>query len=145
MSAPQAAGSYSVARALGELVFTAGMTPRRDGALVTTGLLGAGIGDDEGRQLTALATVRALDAAASILSPGETIAEVLSLTVYVASTPEFTRHSHIADAASAVVGDRMPGTELPVRATVGVASLPGGAPVEVQLIARRVVEPSAAR
>ncbi|SMQ71014.1 RidA family protein [Agreia sp. VKM Ac-1783] len=134
--APRPAGAYAVARAVGDLVHTAGMTPRRDGTLVARGTLGDTIDDDSGRELAALATERALDAATSILGPGEHLVEVVSLTVFIAATSSYERHSSIADAASAVIVDRMPGAPLPVRAAVGVASLPGGAPVEVQLIAR---------
>lgn len=134
MTAPAAAGSYSVTRVVGDLVYTAGMTPRRDGVMVTIGALGSGISDELGRELAALAAVRALDAAQASLKLGEQLAEVVSMTVYIAAAPSFTRHSHIADAASDVVSERLPGAPLPVRATVGVASLPGGAPVEIQLI-----------
>ena len=134
--APRPAGAYAVARAVGDLVHTAGMTPRRDGALVARGTLGDTIDDDRGRELAALATERALDAATCILGPGEHLVEVVSLTVFIAATPGYERHSSIADAATALIVDRMPGAPLPVRAAVGVASLPGGAPVEVQLIAR---------
>lgn len=134
-AAPQPAGSYAVARRVGGLVHTAGMTPRRGGALVATGMLGSTISVETGRELTTLATRRALDAAASILQPGESLAGVVSLTVFLAATPEFTEHSAVADAASAVVAEWMPAAPLPVRAAVGVASLPGGSPVEVQLTA----------
>ncbi|TQL55568.1 RidA family protein [Subtercola boreus] len=133
--APQAAGAYSVARRIGGLVHTAGMTPRRGGALVATGMIGGDISIESGRELTTLATERALEAAASILLPTESLAGVVSLTVFLAAIPSFTEHSAVADAASALVSERMPGAPLPVRAAVGVASLPGGAPVEVQLIA----------
>ena len=130
-----AAGSYSVTRVVGDLVYTSGMTPRRDGSMVATGTLGAGIPDEFGRQLGALATSRALDAAQESLMQGELLLEVVSLTVFIAAHANFTRHSHIADAASDVVSERLPWAPLPVRATVGVTSLPAGAPVEVQLIA----------
>jgi enamine deaminase RidA (YjgF/YER057c/UK114 family) len=136
--APRPAGAYAVARAVGDLIHTAGMTPRRDGVLVSRGTLGGTIDDVQGRELAALATERALDAATSILRQGQRLVEVISLTVFIATTPDYERHSGIADAASAVVTDRMPAAPLPVRAAVGVASLPGGAPVEVQLIARFV-------
>jgi enamine deaminase RidA (YjgF/YER057c/UK114 family) len=136
--APRPAGAYAVARAVGDLIHTAGMTPRRDGVLVSHGTLGETIDDGRGRELAALATERALDAATSILRTGQHLVEVISLTVFIAATPDYERHSSIADAASAVITDRMPAAPLPVRAAVGVASLPGGAPVEVQLIARFV-------
>lgn len=144
-STPTPAGSYRVARVVGDLVLTAGMTPRAaDGALVAAGRLGEGITDADGGRLAALATERALDAARSALSADRVLVEVVSLTVFVAAAPDYTAHSRIADAASAVVSERMPGTTLPVRAAVGVASLPGGAPVEVQLTATHRQAPAGA-
>jgi enamine deaminase RidA (YjgF/YER057c/UK114 family) len=133
---PVAAGDYSVARIAGNLVFTAGMTPRADGALIATGLVGAEVSESDARALTAVATERALRAAESVLSGSAQLVEAISLTVYVAADSGFTRLSYVADAASGVIGQRFPEADQPVRAAVGVASLPGGAPVEVQLIAR---------
>ena len=89
--------------------------------------------------LAALAATCALDAAASVVPDGQRMVEVVSLTVYIAVDGSFTRLSQVADAASRVIQDRFPSAVAPVRAAVGVATLPGGAPVEVQLEGR--VEP----
>ncbi|MCS5497821.1 RidA family protein [Cnuibacter physcomitrellae] len=142
---PTPAGSYRVARVVGDLVLTAGMTPRgADGALLATGRLGEAVSDAEGGRMAALATERALDAAISALPPGRILDEVVSLTVFVAATSDYTAHSRIADAASTTITERMPGSALPVRAAVGIASLPGGAPVEVQLTALHRQAPAGA-
>ncbi|AXH37142.1 RidA family protein [Humibacter sp. BT305] len=142
---PAPAGSYRVARVVGDLVLTAGMTPRgADGVLLAIGRLGEAISESEGGRMAAVATERALDAALAALPPGRELDEVVSLTVFVAATPDYTAHSRIADAASATITERMPGSTLPVRAAVGVASLPGGAPVEVQLTALHRQAPAGA-
>lgn len=130
------AGAYSVARLVGELVHTAGMTPRVDGALMATGRIGRELDDTAALTATRVATERALAAAESAVPEGATLAEVVSLTVYLAVADGFVRLSEIADAASAVVMERFPDAELPVRAALGVAALPGDAPVEIQLVAR---------
>lgn len=130
------AGAYSVARLVGELVHTAGMTPRVDGALVATGRIGRELDDAQALAATRIATERALAAAASAVPEGAILTEVVSLTVYLAVADGFVRLSEIADAASAVVVERFPDAPLPVRAALGVAALPGDAPVEIQLVAR---------
>ncbi|WP_083397405.1 RidA family protein [Plantibacter sp. MMLR14_011] len=130
------AGAYSVARLVGELVHTAGMTPRVDGALVATGRIGRELDDAQALSATRIATERALAAAANAVPEGAFLTEVVSLTVYLAVADGFVRLSEIADAASAVVVERFPDASLPVRAALGVAALPGDAPVEIQLVAR---------
>ena len=130
-----AGGDYSIAQLSGSLVFTAGMTPRRDGSLLAVGTLGVDISVDEGRALAEYATSRALAAAESVLGPGQCLVAVVSVSVFIAADPSFTMHSQVADGATAEIRRCLPDTPLPVRAAVGVSSLPGGAPVEVQLIA----------
>jgi enamine deaminase RidA (YjgF/YER057c/UK114 family) len=59
---------------------------------------------------------------------------VIKLTVFVASTPDFTEHHLVANGASnlivTVLGDKGKHT----RAAIGVAALPFGAAVEVEAI-----------
>lgn len=129
------AAEYSVARSVNALVLTAGMTPRVDGVLLATGLIGEQLTAEDGRQLTAIATTRALDAVRSTLTPELVISSVVSLSVYIAAAPTFTELSYVADAATQTIREAFPTASLPVRVAVGVAVLPGGAPVEVQLTA----------
>ncbi|MBH0008692.1 RidA family protein [Salinibacterium sp. SWN1162] len=135
-SPPTAAGDYAVARLTGEWVYTAGMTPRIDGVLVVTGRIGEEVNQDNGCYAATVATMRALEAAESVVPEGHALTDAVSLTVYLSVAPTFTRLSSVADAASAVLASRFPGTLAPVRAAIGVSMLPGNAPVEVQLIAR---------
>ena len=135
MAAITAAGQYSVARVHNDLVYTAGMTPRINGQLAVTGVVGDTLTVADAVEAAAIAVRRALDAASSCLGPDQGLAGILSLTVYISATPSFTDLSAVADGASAVIATEFPDAELPVRAAVGVASLPGGAPVEVQLTA----------
>lgn len=51
------------------------------------------------------------------------------------AAPGFTKHSALADFASALLEARLGARGIGSRAAVGVASLPGNAPVEIQLIA----------
>ena len=85
------------------------------------------------RPAVELATRNALLAAQSVLASGEVLTEAVSLTVYLNTTPECTAHSRIADFASAVLAEVL--GSIPSRAAVGVSSLPGGASVEISLVA----------
>ncbi|HEY8596178.1 MAG TPA: RidA family protein [Devosiaceae bacterium] len=130
---PRPQGNYVPARRFGDLIFVSGMTPRENGELVATGSVAAGDPPEKHRKAIELATHNALRAARMQVSQGEALADVLSLTVYLNAAPDFTAHSRLADFASAVLLGEF--GALPARAAVGVASLPGNAPVEISLIA----------
>ncbi|MDP3336198.1 MAG: RidA family protein, partial [Rhodoferax sp.] len=76
-----------------------------------------------------------LTAARLMLAPHERVAGVLSLAVYIAAEPEFTAHARLADFASAYLQGEIGDDGIGCRAAIGVASLPGNAPVEIQLVA----------
>ncbi|GAA0432438.1 Rid family hydrolase [Leifsonia naganoensis] len=133
---PVAAGDYAIARVAGGLVYTAGMTPRVDGTLTLTGRVGESVTEEQARAQAGIAAERAVAAAESVVGGSERLLDALSLTVYIAADASFTRLSQVADGASEVIAARFVSAPLPVRAAVGVASLPGGATVEVQLVAR---------
>jgi enamine deaminase RidA (YjgF/YER057c/UK114 family) len=128
-------GHYLPARRHGDLIYVSGMTPRRNGMLLHMGQIALDAPPETCREAIEVATENAIQAASTQLELNERIASVLSLTVYVNSPTGYTRHSQIADLASRHVEESVPGGELPVRAAIGVASLPGDASVEITLIA----------
>ncbi|PZQ50101.1 MAG: RidA family protein [Rhodovulum sulfidophilum] len=132
---PVPQGHYRPATRQGDLIFTAGMTPRRAGVLLHAGPVRAGADPADYRDAVVLACGNALAAARALLAPGEVIAAIPSLTVYVAAEPGFTAHSKIADFASALLRDELGEAGIGARAAIGVANLPGDATVEIQLIA----------
>lgn len=130
---PQPQGLYRTVVVYDGLAFTAGMTPRVDGRLTVQGLIGREVGIEAAGEAARLAAENALAAIASAVGGLSRIAQCLRMTVYLACVDGFTEHSRIADHASAVLG-QMPGQRGSVaRSAVGVASLPGGAPVEIEL------------
>ena len=80
---PVPQGKYVPATRGGSLIFTAGMTPRKDGVLQFSGKVEAGEPLEKYREAARLAAANALTAARNRLEPGEKIARVLSMTVYV--------------------------------------------------------------
>lgn len=111
------------------------MTPRRDGALVVTGRVGVEVAIPAAREAAGLAARNALAAIAEAVGGVDRILGLTQLTVYIACRASFTEHSLVADGASAALTDVLGEDAAVARAAVGVASLPGGAPVEVQLVA----------
>lgn len=128
-------GKYKPAVRYGNLVYTAGMTPRKDGVLLLSGKIRA----DEPLETYAPAIVQAADnaltAARNCLREGEKIAQILSLTVYVNAESDYTTHARVGDVVSGYLFEQLGDAGIGPRAAIGVATLPGNAPVEVQIVA----------
>lgn len=132
---PVPQGDYVPARRHGDMIFTSGMTPRRNGELLFAGPLAADAAVEDHREAVVLACANALAAARGLLGEGERIAAILSMTVYIATEPGFTAHSKLADFASAHLRAELGSDGIGSRAAIGVATLPGNAPVEIQIVA----------
>jgi enamine deaminase RidA (YjgF/YER057c/UK114 family) len=132
-AAPGALGSYVPAVRTGTLVFTAGQLPLRDGALMATGAVGGELDTKSAAECARQCALNAL-AAASTVCDLDDVTRVVKVTGYVASAPGFTAQPAVLDGASAVVLAAFGDAGRHARAAVGVASLPMGAPVEVELV-----------
>lgn len=120
----------------GGIAFSAGMTPRIGGELQVQGAVEVDVPVAEARSAAYLAATNALSAIAAAVGGLEQIDRCLQMTVFIACTPAFARHSHVADGASAALQDWLGGRRgAAARSAVGVASLPSGSPVEVELSA----------
>jgi 2-iminobutanoate/2-iminopropanoate deaminase len=115
--APQAIGPYSQAIRTGDLLFTSGQIglESASGALVAGGIV------PETHQV--FQNLRAVLTAA-----GGSLADIVRATVYLADMAEFAEMN--------AVYESYVGAPPPARSTVGVASLPRGARVEIDVIAR---------
>jgi len=133
--APAPQGDYRPALLHDGVVYTAGMTPRRDGELVLRGVVGVTVSAGQAFDAAGIAAGNALAAARSVLPDGATDVRCLRMTVYIACAQSFHELSAVADGASATLGAELGGSGVPVRAAIGVQTLPSGAPVEVDLIA----------
>ncbi|MEG1849640.1 MAG: RidA family protein [Oscillospiraceae bacterium] len=134
-SMPIPQGNYRPATRFGDLIYTSGMTPRDHGVLTMTGKVSAAQPLESYRDAVRLATGNALIAARSQLAENEHIAGAVSLTVYIAAESDFTTHPKLADFASEYLCEELGAAGVASRAAIGVATLPGNAPIEIQLIA----------
>ncbi|MDO0972718.1 RidA family protein [Mycolicibacterium frederiksbergense] len=133
-AAPAPQGDYVPAVCHDGVIYTAGMTPRRAGALVWTGVVGDTLTAEQARSAAGLAALNALSAARAVM-PAHGALRCLRMTVFIACAPGFTALSAVADGASAVLAAELGGAALPARSAIGVRALPSGAPVEVELTA----------
>ncbi|WP_338969089.1 RidA family protein [Fusobacterium nucleatum] len=128
-------GKYIPAKRCGNLVFTAGMTPRNNGVLIMEGKIDNNEPLEKYIIAVEQATENVLKAIKNILSKDEVIVDILSLNVYVNSENNFKKHSKLADFASEYLFKELGEIGIASRTSVGVISLPGNAPVEIQIIA----------
>ena len=128
-------GNYIAAKRHGDLVFTSGMTPRKAGVLQLEGPVKADQPIETYKDAVILACSNALIAASNHLAEGEEIVAILSMTVFIAAEAGFSAHSNLADFASAYLAETLGPQGIGSRAALGVATLPGNAPVEIQLVA----------
>jgi enamine deaminase RidA (YjgF/YER057c/UK114 family) len=118
----------------GNLLFTAGQLPLKDGKLQVSGLLGRDVDTQAGREAAKFCAINILAQAKAALGDLEKIERVVKITVFVASSPDFTEQHLVANGASdflfAALGER--GKH--ARSAVGTAALPLNAAVEVEAI-----------
>lgn len=127
-------GKYVPAARFGSFVFTAGMTARRNGVPIFTGRVEKDKPLDTYKEAVCQAVSNALAAAQNLLVENEKIAKVLSLSVYSNAEDGFTAHSKLADFATDYLCEELGDSGIAARAALGVATLPGNAPVEIQII-----------
>lgn len=133
-SIPQ--GKYLPAIRNADLIYTSGMTPRKAGKLLYSGKIRITDANEVHRDAVRLAAFNALNAAQSCLNEGERIALILVMNVYLNAEEGFTAHATIADFASEVLIEKLGADCIGSRVTVGVASLPSNAIVEISLIVK---------
>ncbi len=137
-------GSYVPALRVGDLVWTSGQLPMRDGRLPATGKVGAGEGavdPDTARELAAQCALNALAAIRAEIGTLDAVERVVKVVGFVACDPAFSAHPGVINGASDLLGSIFGEAGRHARSAVGVASLPLDAPVEVELVVQ--VRPAA--
>ena len=118
----------------GNLLFTSGQLPLSGGKLVSTGLLGRDLDTAAGQDAARACAINILAQVKAATGDLEKIARIVKITVFVASTPDFTEQHLVANGASDLLATVLGERGRHARAAVGTASLPLGAPVEVEAI-----------
>src|ERR1700757_1798432 len=132
--APTPFGAYVPAVQTGNLLFLSGMLATAGHAATVVGVVGKDLDMNAGRQAATTATLNVLALTKKQLGSLDRVSRVVRLGVYVAATPEFTEHPKVADAASELLRDVFGEQPVSSRLVLGVASLPLGSPVELEVI-----------
>ena len=132
-SAPHPLGAYVETVQSGNLLFLSGMLPVKDGKLQFVGRLGKELDESAGRDALQTATLNALSAAKAHVGSLDRVTRVVSVKVYLATSGDFYNQPIVADAASELLRDVFGEDRMSVRSVIGVASLPLGAPVMLEV------------
>lgn len=128
------AANYVPFARTGNLLFTAGQLPLKDGKLVASGLLGRDLDTAAGKEAAKFCAVNILAQAKAALGDLEKIRRLVKITVFVASTPDFTEQHLVANGASDLLAAALGERGKHARSAVGTACLPLNAPVEVEAV-----------
>jgi enamine deaminase RidA (YjgF/YER057c/UK114 family) len=131
---PEPFGTYVEAVQTGRLLLLSGMLPTEGKSAKFTGRVGAEIDVDTARQAARLAALNALAVARHHLGSLDRVTRVVRLGVLVATSGDVRDQPKVADAASDLLQDVFGQDKNPSRLVYGVASLPLGTPVELEVI-----------
>lgn len=124
---------YCPGVAAGDLVFTAGQTPKINGVLKYKGKVGSDLTLEEAQ---AAARMCALNCLAIVNQCGglDRVERIVKVTGFVNAAPDFTQHPKVIDGASRLLFDLFGAQGTHARSAVGCASLPGDACCEIEMI-----------
>ena len=131
---PEPFGTYVEAVETGNLLFLSGMLPTEGRVAQFIGRVGAELDVEAGRKAAYLATLNGLAVARQHLGSLDKVTRVVRIAVSVATSGDVRDQPKVADAASDLLQQVFGKDKNPCRLVYGVASLPLGTPVEVELI-----------
>jgi enamine deaminase RidA (YjgF/YER057c/UK114 family) len=131
---PTPFGAYVPAVQTGNLLFLSGMLATAGHAATSVGIVGKDLDVNAGREAAQTAALNAIALAKKQLGSLNRVTRVVRLGVSIAATSGFKDHPKVADAASELLRDVFGEQTVSSRLVFGVASLPLGSPVELELI-----------
>jgi enamine deaminase RidA (YjgF/YER057c/UK114 family) len=132
---PAAVAAYVPAVVHGGLVWVSGQLPFREGGLPRLGLVGRDIPVEQAAEEARWCAINALAQLRAAAGSLDRVERILKVTVFVASSPGFHAQPLVANGASELLEQAFGEAGRHARSAVGVAELPLGAPVELDLVA----------
>ncbi|MGB9867078.1 MAG: RidA family protein [Bacillota bacterium] len=126
--------AYVPAVISGNLVYTAGQIPLKDGQLAFKGKVGQELSLEQGYEAAKICTINCLAAIKGVLGSLDRVKRVVKVTGFVNSAPGFTDQPKIVNGASELLVQVFGEKGKHARSAVGVAELPLNAAVEVEMV-----------
>ena len=131
---PEPFGIYAEAVHTGNLLFLTGMLPTEGREAKFIGRVGAELDVEAGHAAARLAALNGLAVAKQHLGSLDKVNRIVRLGVAVSTSGDVRNQPKVADGASELLQDVFGKDKNPCRLVYGVASLPLGTPVELELI-----------
>ena len=132
--APTPFGAYVEAVQTGNLLFISGTLPSEGHTPRYLGAVGGEVGIEDAKRAAQLAALNAIVIARQHLGSLDKVTRVVKLGVFIVTAPSFREHPQVADAASEVLAAVFGKDKLSTRQVVGVASLPLGMTIELEVV-----------
>ena len=131
---PKPVATYVPYAQVGNLLFLSGVVPSRDGQIVYRGKLGLEVSKEEGYEATKLTLLNALANIRLAVGTLDRVKQIVKMTGYVTSHDGFIDQPSVINGASDLLVEIFGDAGRHARVAVGVAELPLGVPVELELI-----------
>lgn len=115
--------------------YVSGQIPRAGTQVLMTGKLGAEVNLEQGQRAAQACILQGLAQLKAELGDLGRVARIVKVTGFVASAPGFNQQPQVIDAASNLLALAFADVGRHARSAIGVAELPRGVPVEIEMIA----------
>ena len=132
-SPPQPVATYVPSVRVGDLLFISGVVPSRDGHIAFQGKVGGNLSKEEGYEAAKVSLLNALANIRQAAGSLDRVQRIVKMTGYVASHEGFREQPYVINGASDLLVEIFGEAGRHARAAVGVAELPLGVPVELEL------------
>jgi enamine deaminase RidA (YjgF/YER057c/UK114 family) len=129
-----AVANYVGAVRTGNLVFVSGHAPFRGEELAYRGKLGVDIDIETAQKAAALVILQCLGSLKQEIGDLDRVTRIVKLLGMVNSAPDFTDQPKVIDGASDLLTHAFGDRGVHARSAVGMAALPFGIPVEIEMI-----------
>jgi enamine deaminase RidA (YjgF/YER057c/UK114 family) len=131
---PAPFGNYVESVQTGNLLFLTGMMPTENQKPKYLGVIGENLSAEDGWNAARLACLNGIAVAKEHLGSLERVTRVVRVGAYLVTAKDFKGHPMVADGASQLLAEVFGKEKISTRMVLGMATLPLGVPVELELI-----------
>jgi len=131
---PSPGGNYIPAVRTGNLVFLSGVTPRRPDGTAFAGKLGKDLTVEEGYDAARICGLNLLANLKQEIGDLDNVTHIVKLLGMVNAEPDFTQPPAVVNGCSDLLVEVFGDVGRHARSAVGLATLPGGVAVEIEMI-----------
>lgn len=133
---PKPSGNYTPYTIVPPMMYLSGVTPKLGGVLQYRGKVGQDLTKEEGYQAARQCIINHLGTLKTVLGDLDRIVSIVKMEGFIQADPAFEELPFVLNGASDLLVEVFGEKGIHARSAIGVAALPGGAAVEVELIVR---------